>query len=104
LFIEWAIIGVVVAVISLTMTDNAKAGNLVAILFAGVIYVAFGAVLAKFGYARKSLTQMRAEAAAAPPRAAGKGSGTPAPGAKPKPAPTSRTSTGPSNRPQKKRR
>lgn len=98
---EWLVIGAVVAVVSLVATDNQNAGSYLAILLGGVVYVGLGAVLAKFGYQRKTLKQIRAEAAAAPPRQVGRAQ---APTAKPKPAPTSRTSTGPSKAPPKRKR
>ncbi len=98
---EFALIAVVIVVISWVVSHNHKASNYIAILLAGGVYLVFGAVLAKFGYARKSLKQMRVEAAAQPARVVGKVS---APSQRPKPAPTSRTSSGPSNRPQKKKR
>jgi nucleoside permease NupC len=99
---EWAVIAVIVAGISWFVTDNRKAASYITILLAGVVYLGFGALLAKLGYSRKSLGQLRAEAAVAPPRSAGN-AGSP-PGAKAKPAPTKRTSSGPSNRPNKKKR
>jgi hypothetical protein len=101
LFIEWAVIGVVVGIGALLFTKNTTASSYLSILFGGVVYVGFGALLAKLGYQRKTLKQMRAEAAAAPPRQVGR---TAAPAARPKPAPTSRTSTGPGKSSQKKRR
>ncbi len=103
LLIEWAVISVVVILISVTVTKNTKPESFIAILLAGGVYLGFGAILAKMGYARKTLKQMRTEAAAAPPRKAGTGTGSGS-STRPKPAPTSRTSTGPSNRPQKKKR
>lgn len=101
LFIEWCIIGVVVAIASFVFTNNRSLGSYLSIPFGGVIYVAFGAVLAKFGYQRKTLKQLRAAAAAAPPRQLGR---TTTPTARQRPAPTSRTSTGPRTAPPKKRR
>jgi hypothetical protein len=59
-------------------------------------------VLAKFGYARKTFRQLRAEAAAAPQGQVGRTVAGPT--ARPRPAPTKRTSNGPTNRPQKKKR
>jgi len=102
LWIEWAMIGAIVAFVAYFISHNHKVGSYVGIVLAGLIYVAFGAVLAKFGYARKTLRQLRAEAAAAPPRQVGRTAST-TPG-RPKPAPTKRTSSGPSNRPQKRKR
>jgi hypothetical protein len=56
-------------------------------------------VLAKFGYQRKTLAEMRT------PRASPGGSSAGAePAGRAKPAPTRRTSTGPSNRPRSKKR
>lgn len=98
---EWAIIGSVVAIASLAFTNNRNAGNYVSILLGGVIYVGLGAVMAKFGYQRKTLKQIRSEAAAAPVRQVGRST---TPVARPRPAPTSRTSSGPRTSPPKKRR
>ena len=102
LWTEWAVIGLVVAFVAYFITHNHKVGSYVGIVLAGLIYVGFGAILAKFGYARKTLRQLRAEAAAAPRRQVGR-TASPTP-MRAKPAPTKRTSTGPSNRPNKKKR
>jgi hypothetical protein len=102
LWTEWAAIGVIVALVAYFISHNHKPGSYIGIVLAGLVYVAFGAVLAKFGYSRKTLRQLRAEAAAAPPRRVGRTNNGPT--ARPKPAPTKRTSTGASNRPQKKKR
>jgi hypothetical protein len=102
LMIEWAVIGVVVAAVAWFVTDNRKPASYVAIALAGGVYVLFGALLAKLGYARKTLKQMRAEAAATPPRKVGAASTSPT--GRAKPAPTKRTSSGSSNRPNKKKR
>jgi hypothetical protein len=101
LFIEWLVIGAVVAVVSWIATDNHDASSYITILLGGFVYVGLGAVLAKFGYQRKTLKEIRAEAAAAPPRQVGR---TPVPSGRPRPAPTSRTSTGPGKASQKRRR
>jgi hypothetical protein len=102
LMIEWLVIGAVVALVSWFITDNRKPENYISIVLAGGVYVGFGALLAKLGYARKSLKQLRAETAeqqAARAAAAGRPAAQ-----RPKPAPTRRTSTGPSNRPNRKKR
>lgn len=101
LMIEWCVIGVVVAAAAYLFTDNRTPGSYLSILLGGVIYVGFGAVLAKLGYQRKTLKQLRAEVAAAPPRQVGRVA---PPAARPRPAPTSRTSSGPRKAPPKKRR
>jgi len=101
LMIEWLVIGVVVALVSWFATDNRKPENYISIVLAGGIYVGFGALLAKLGYARKSLKQLRAETAAQQAARSAAPSGAMN---RPKPAPTKRTSTGPSNRPNRKKR
>jgi hypothetical protein len=100
LTIEWVVIGVVVALVSLLVTDNRSAASYLTILMGGLVYVVLGAVLAKFGYQRKTLKQIRAEAAAAPPRQVGRSA---PPRGTSRPAPTSRTGGAP-RRPQQKRR
>jgi hypothetical protein len=99
---EWAIYAGIMAVILMVVFRDG--GRLLPILggllVSGPIYFVFGAVLAKFGYQRKTLSELRT------PRAAPRGSTTDSaePAARSKPAPTRRTSTGPSNRPRSKRR
>jgi len=100
LLVEWAVIGAAVALMSLLFTDNRDASGYITVVLGGAVYVAFGAILAKFGYSRKTLKQLRAEAAAAPPRAEPDST---AP-SRQRPAPTKRTSSGPSNRPVKRKR
>jgi hypothetical protein len=97
LLTEWAVIGVVIALVSWFSTDNHKVESYLSIILAGGIYVLFGALLAKLGYARKTLRQLRAEAATPTPARAS------TPTSRPRPAPTSRTSGG-GNRPTRKRR
>ena len=103
LLTEWTVIGTVVALIAYFVTHNHRVGGYIGIVLAGGVYVGFGALLAKFGYARKSLRQMRAEAAAAPARVVGRRFSQTA-AVRARPAPTKRTSTGPSNRPARKKR
>ena len=101
LFIEWLVIGAVVAFVSLFITGNRQPESYIAILLGGIVYLAMGGVLAKFGYQRKTLKQIRAEAAAAPPRQVGS---TATRSGRPRPAPTSRTSSGPVKSTQKRKR
>ena len=69
------------------------------LLASGPMYVAFGAILAKFGYQRKTLRDLRA--ARPEPRSATTASST----TRARPAATGRTSTGPSqHRPNNKRK
>ena len=101
LFIEWLVIGAVVAFVSLFVTENRKWESYIAILLGGVVYVALGGALAKFGYQRKTLKQIRAEAAATPPRQVGRSQPQ---SARARPAPTGRTSGGSGNTTQKRKR
>lgn len=103
LSIEWLVIGTVVALISLITTDNRELSSYLTIVFGGVIYVAFGALLAKFGYQRKTLKQIRNEAAAQPARQVGRSSA-PTQTGRQKPAPTSRTGGGSHQSPPKRKR
>ncbi len=99
---EWVVIAVVVGGISFFVTENTRAANYLTIVLAGPLYIGFGAIVAKFGYARKTVKQLRAETEA---ELARKAAATPTTAsARPRPAPTSRTSSGPSNRSNRKKR
>ncbi|MEN9824125.1 MAG: hypothetical protein RLZ04_2551 [Actinomycetota bacterium] len=89
LLIEWAVIGAVVIVVSGFTNPPVTIESLISVVLGGGIYTLVGVLLAKFGYQRKTLKQLRAEAAAAAPRSAT----TTAP-PRPRPAPTSRTGGG----------
>ena len=100
---EWAIYAAIMAVILVIFFRDG--GNLLPILggllVSGPLYLVMGGVLAKFGYQRKTLAEMRT------PRADVGDSSSSSSGAaagRPKPPPTRRTSTGPSNRPKSKKR
>lgn len=101
LFVEWAIVGAAMVLITVVLTRSPAGPTISAIVLGGGIYLAVGAVLAKFGYQRKSLAQLRAASAAEAQQKAARTAGS-AP--RPKPAPTRRTSTGPAQRPQGKRK
>lgn len=96
---EWVIYAAIMAAILAVLFRDE--GRLVPILGGLLVslplYLVFGAVLAKFGYQRKTLADLRT------PRAEPQDA-TAEPAGRPKPAPTRRTSTGPSNRPKSKRR
>jgi hypothetical protein len=99
---EWLIYAaIMIAIVLLVFDADRRAGMIVGVLVSGPLYLGFGAILAKFGYQRKSLKEMRSERATAPEPRAGSTPRTPGPRAKP--APTKRTSTGP-NRPRRTRR
>jgi len=102
---EWVVYALIMsALFLLFFRDSNLIGALAGILVSGPLYLALGAALAKFGYRRKSLKELRAESreadaakAAADPS---DGSDTAATGPpRRRPAPTSRTGGG-GNRPK----
>lgn len=99
---EWLLYVAIMFVLFLFVFDNSSLVGVVAgLLVSGPLYLAFGYVLAKFGYRRKSFKEMRAESAAT--GSSPKREESTAAGPKPKPAPTSRTGGGQS-RPGGKRK
>jgi hypothetical protein len=85
------------------LRDRVSGGTALGLVASGPLFIALGAVLAKFGYTRKTLKQLRSmprEPAA--PRA--ERHGTPTSSSRNRPGPTRRTSTGPRNRPSSKRK
>lgn len=100
-----AAIFLVVGAFALTLLiDDKEIGTYVGLIVGMVFYVAFVAVLSKFGYERQSIRQARERRRAAVAAPATQGT---AQAARPRPTPTRRTSTGPSQRPNrstKKRR
>ena len=101
LCLEWLVVGTVVGIISLVTTDKHNAGSYLAIFFAGFFYVGLGALLAKFGYQRKTLRQIRAAAAAAPVRQVGRSAGAVG---RPRPVATNRTGSAPRKSQPKRRK
>ncbi|CAN5529558.1 hypothetical protein BH10ACT2_BH10ACT2_07040 [soil metagenome] len=106
LFIEWLIVAAVVALVSYSATDNRSLSSYSGLVLGGIVYLAVGATMAKLGYQRKTLKQMRSDVAAAPRRTVGGSPSSASAGAtpRPRPAPTKRTSGGPGSRPAKRRR
>ncbi len=99
---EWLVYVAIMFVLFLFVFDNSSLVGVVAgLLVSGPLYLAFGFVLAKFGYRRKSFKELRAESAAK--ATSSKGDEAPSAGPKPKPAPTSRTGGG-ASRPGGKRK
>lgn len=93
---EYAIYAAIMAVILLLFfRDRGVLALLIGIVAAGPLYLLMGAVLAKFGYQRKTLAELRTPRATTNAGTAGAGAGA---GPRPRPAPTRRTSTGPSQR------
>ncbi|MEI7547539.1 MAG: hypothetical protein WCK21_05720 [Actinomycetota bacterium] len=76
------------------LAGQRDAASYVGIVMGAFLYVMIVAVMAKFGYVRKTLQEMRVEAATRPPRQVGR---TTAP-VRPRPAPTSRTGGTPKGR------
>jgi hypothetical protein len=98
---EWLIYVVVMfIVILIAFRDQSVIGLAAGLLVSGPLYLAFGYVLAKFGYRRKSIRELRSQGGARPAGGAGDDS---APPPRSKPAPTSRTG-GASGRPGGKRK
>lgn len=94
---------IMAAVFALFFRQNGLIGALAGLLVSGPLYLMFGAVLAKFGYQRKTITQMRKERKNPPPPTP-KEEAALAAAPRRRPPPTKRTSTGPSRRPKPKRR
>jgi hypothetical protein len=98
---DWLIyVGLMSIVLIIVSRDRLGIGLFAGLFISGPLFVGIGAVLAKFGYQRKSLRELRE--AAARERAAAAPAATPT--ARQRPAPTRRTSTGPPRRPGTKRR
>jgi hypothetical protein len=96
---EWLIYaGIMVVVFAVFFRDDGLVPILIGLLVSGPLYLALAYVLAKLGYQRKTLAELRTPRAGADAAADGAGSGPPS-----RPSPTRRTSTGP-NRPARSKR
>ena len=95
---EWLIYAAIMSAIFVVFFrgDN-WIGAIAGVLISGPLYLAFGAILAKFGYQRQRLKDIRAESRTKP--APVDDDGDAAAGGRPKPPPTSRTGGG-GNRPK----
>ena len=100
---DWLIyVAVMTVFLVLAYRDRVTVGLFAGLLVSGPIFVLIGAVLAKFGYQRKTMKQLRAEAdARAAAKAAEQGVTRAAPRARP--APTRRTAGG-GNRPANRKK
>ena len=90
-------VAVMSVVFLLFFRDSSLVGIFAGLLISGPLYLAFGYVLAKFGYQRKTWSELRSERAAAPARSSrasrsDDADDTESP--RPKPAPTKRTGGG----------
>jgi hypothetical protein len=103
---EWLIYASIMAAIFLIFfRDGSLLGAMVGLLVSGPLYLVFGAVLARFGYQRKSLKQLRAEREQRVTGPSGPTGPVTTGGRRERPAPTRRTSGGGrSNRPGTRRR
>lgn len=92
---DWLIYVAIMAVVfAIVLRDDLSAGPFIGLLVSGPLFLVIGAVLAKFGYQRKTLKELRAETAARDAEKAAARTTTPT--GRARPAPTRRTSTGPS--------
>lgn len=103
---DWVMyLGVMIVVFVVVFRDRVSAGTTAGLMASGPLFVGLGAVLAKFGYTRKTLKQLRSEAPQREAEAQARRATDPArSGSRNRPAPTKRTSTGPQHRPTSKRK
>lgn len=107
---EWLVYAaIMVAVFLVFFRGDNVVGAIAGVLISGPLYLGFGAVLAKFGYTRKRLKDLRAESKQPPEKpgraatTATSGDNASPDGPREKPAPTRRTSGG-GQRPTSKNR
>lgn len=94
---EYAIYAAIMTVVLLVLTRGRDAlPLLVGVVLAGPIYIGLGALMAKLGYQRKTLAELRTPRASSSPSASS--SASPHTTVRERPAPTRRTATG-RNRP-----
>jgi hypothetical protein len=94
---EWLLyVGIMAIIFVLFFRERGIFGAAVGLLVAGPLYLGLGAVLAKLGYQRKTIKELRAERSQPATRSTTASSSAP----RPRPAPTKRTSGG--TRPKRK--
>jgi hypothetical protein len=103
---EWLLyVGVMTALLLVFLRNTSLIGVFAGLLVSGPLYLAFGYALAKLGYQRRTMKQLRAEA---PVRGSKRSAGDDEPAdvnkPRPKPAPTSRTGGGAQRSNAKRRR
>lgn len=92
---DWLLyVGVMVVVFLIVMRDDLSITPFISLLVSGPLFVGVGAILAKFGYSRKTLRDLRAETAQRQAEQAAAAGATRAGARRAKPAPTSRTGGG----------
>ena len=103
---EWVLYAAIMtALFLLLFRDSNIVGAIVGVLISGPLYLALGALLAKFGYTRKTMKQLRGERKDDSSGSGSESGGDTAEGggSERKPPPTRRTSGG-SNRPTAKQK
>lgn len=101
---EWVLyVGIMAVILYIFFRDQGFVGAAAGLLISGPLYLAIGYVLAKLGYTRKTLKEMRTPRADTASKRSSDEGGSTATSERPKPPPTRRTSTG-ANRPKRKRR
>jgi hypothetical protein len=101
---DWLLyFGIMVVVFVVVFHDRVSAGTTMGLVASGPLFIALGAVLAKFGYTRKTLKELRSQPVEPKPARVDRSS-TPTASSRNRPAPTRRTTTGPRNRPASKRK
>jgi len=99
---DWVLyVGIMCVVLLVVTSDDLRVAPFAGLLVSGPIFVAIGAVLAKFGYQRKTFRDLRAESAA---RARARAEPVSSAPVRQRPAPTRRTSGGSSPAARKRRR
>ncbi len=108
---EWVVYAVVMAAVFLIfLRDNVSVGSIAGLAASFPMYLIFGGALAKMGYQRKTLSDLRRQTPVRAPRARRRAlsnsstSTTTTTTSRTRPAPTSRTSTGPSQHRSNKRK
>lgn len=101
---DWLLyVGIMLVVFLVVLRDRVSAGTTAGLLASGPLFVILGAVLAKFGYTRKTMKDLRVQTQTQAAQRTQQPIGSAA-RPRPKPAPTKRTSTGSRNRPTSKRK
>lgn len=101
---DWLIyVGIMTVVLLIVYRDRLTPGLFAGLFISGPIFVALGALMAKLGYQRKTLRDLRTESAARSKTSTAASAPVQATPSRPKPAPTKRTSTG-QQQPSGKRR
>lgn len=100
---EWLVYAAIISVLFLVVFRDNPLGLIAGVLASGPLYLLIGAMLAKFGYQRKTLKEMRTPQA----QPASKEPDTVSTESRQRPSPSRRTSAGHNNprpRPKRKRR